>query len=72
MGSITHKETHRIKYQMALKGITQSAIAKYAGCTQPMVSQVLHGGKQSKKVQKVLASSLGYESFDRLLDEMEA
>ena len=72
MGSITHKETHRIKYQMALKGITQSAIARYARYSQPMVSQVLHGGKQSKNVQKVLAGSLGYESFDQLLNEIEA
>lgn len=67
MGKITHKETHWLKYQMALKGITQVDIASYAGCTRPMVSQVLHGRKQSVKVRTALAQAFGYASFDTLL-----
>lgn len=71
MGKITHQETHWLKYQMALNGITQPDIASCAGCSRPMVSQVLHGRKQSKKVRNVIAQALGYNSFEKLLASEE-
>lgn len=47
--TITQKEAYWIKYQMALKGITRADIAKHAGCTLPMVSQVIYGCKGAKR-----------------------
>jgi predicted transcriptional regulator len=69
MENITRKESFWIKYQMSLKGITQFAIARYAGCSQPMVSQVLHGRKRSANVQSALIRVLGYDSFKKLIED---
>jgi transcriptional regulator with XRE-family HTH domain len=71
MRKITYKETHWLKYQMAIKGITQDDIASQAGCSQPMVSQVLYGRKRSVKVRNALAQAFGYTSLENLLIEYE-
>lgn len=65
--SITRKETCWIKYMIAVKGITLTDIARYAGCTPPMVSQVIYGRKRSAKVRKAIMTALGYDSFEKLL-----
>jgi hypothetical protein len=65
---MNHKETQWIKYQMALNKITRSDIARIAGCSLPMVSQVIHGVKRSANVQYAIVKSLGYTSFKKLLE----
>ena len=64
--TITHREGLWIKYQMALKNLTQADIAAYAKCTQSMVSHVIHGRKVSANVYLALAKALGYKSFGEL------
>jgi antitoxin component HigA of HigAB toxin-antitoxin module len=66
---MTRQEVHWIKYQMALKGIKQIDIASNAGCTCPMVSQVLHGRKRSVNVQSAFIEILGYTSFNKLVED---
>jgi predicted transcriptional regulator len=65
---MTHEEVQWIKYQMALNKITQSDIATIAGCSLPMVSQVIHGRKRSANVQSSLVKALGYDSFKKLIE----
>jgi transcriptional regulator with XRE-family HTH domain len=65
--TITHSEKEWIKYRLALKGLTQTDIAIRAGCTRPMVSNVIAGRKVSANVSTALAKSLGYKSFDELI-----
>ncbi|MDR2634188.1 MAG: hypothetical protein LBC51_11305, partial [Treponema sp.] len=54
---MTHEEVQWIKYQMALNKITQSDIATIAGCSFPMVSQVIHGRKRSAQQFQIQESS---------------
>lgn len=63
---MTHREIQWIKYQMALKRITQKDIATSAGCSQAMVSQYLYGRKQSIKVYNAIMATMGYD-FHKLL-----
>jgi transcriptional regulator with XRE-family HTH domain len=65
--TITHHEREWIKYRLALKNLTQVDIAARAGCTPPMVSNVIGGRKNSANVIAVLIRALGYESFDQLI-----
>lgn len=64
---ITHSESEWIKYRLALNNITQTDIAVCAGCTQSMVSQVIHGRKVSVNVTAALAKALEFKSFDELI-----
>jgi predicted transcriptional regulator len=68
---IIRKETYWIKYLIALKGTTLTDISNYARCTPSMVSQVLHGRKQSARVKKIIAETLGYDSFANLVVDCE-
>ena len=65
--TITHHEREWIKYRLALKNLTQVDIAALAGCTRPMVSNVIAGRKVSANVLAVLLRALGYESFEQLI-----
>jgi transcriptional regulator with XRE-family HTH domain len=68
---MTHREAQWIKYQMALKRITQDNVAVSAGCSQPMVSQVIRGRKHSTNVCLALTQALGYPSFEKLIEDYE-
>jgi transcriptional regulator with XRE-family HTH domain len=65
--TITHHEGLWIKYQMAIKNLTQADIAAYAKCTPPMVSHVIHGRKVSANVCLALVKALGYKSLNELI-----
>jgi transcriptional regulator with XRE-family HTH domain len=65
--TLTHSEGQWIKYQMALKNLTQRDIAARAGCARPMVSEVIHGRKVSANVRAALVKALGYQSFEELI-----
>jgi len=53
--TITPKKGCYINYMLRVRSITQETVAKKAGVTQHMVSQVLRGVKNSEKVKKAIA-----------------
>jgi transcriptional regulator with XRE-family HTH domain len=55
-----------IKFKMKLNGITQYDIAAQAGCSAPMVSQVLGGYKNSERVKAAIIRILGRECLEGL------
>ena len=65
--TITRHEKEWIKYRLALQNLTQGDIAARAGCTRPMVSNVIAGCKVSANVSMALVKALGYKSFDELI-----
>jgi transcriptional regulator with XRE-family HTH domain len=56
-----------INFQLRLAGITQAAVAEKAGCNNRTVSDFLRGRKNSERVKKALAETLGYPSFEALI-----
>jgi transcriptional regulator with XRE-family HTH domain len=56
-----------INYRLRLAGITQAAVAAKAGCNNRTVSDFLRGRKNSERVKKALAETLGYPSFEALI-----
>jgi transcriptional regulator with XRE-family HTH domain len=65
--SVTSPERCWIKYQLSLKQAKLEDVARKAGCNITMVSQVLHGRKNSERVRQALADVLGFSSFDKLI-----
>jgi predicted transcriptional regulator len=65
--TITPRKGCWIKYQLNLRKITQEMIAEKAGVSQKMVSHFITGRKNSEKVKRALAETLGYSSFDSLI-----
>ena len=63
------KKTYVHTYVMLLLGernLSQTALAAKAGCAVQAVNQVLLGKSVSTHVQSVIATSLGYESWQAL------
>ena len=56
-----------ITYQLRLRGITHIELAKRAGCSRPLVSNVLAGRASSSKVYTALCIILGYSALSELL-----
>jgi len=65
--TITPQKGCWIKYQLNLRRITMTDIAIKANVSISMVSRFLNGFKNSEKVKKALAESLGYESFEKMI-----
>jgi hypothetical protein len=65
--TLTSPERCWIKYQLELRQANLWDVARKAKCNNTMVSQVLHGRKNSERVKQALADVLGYPSFDMLL-----
>jgi hypothetical protein len=57
-----------IRYQLNLRNIKLEAVAQKANCHPTMVSQVICGVKNSKRVGKALAGMLGYASYKELME----
>lgn len=55
-----------VTYQLRLKGITLTEVARRAGCSLPTVSNVLAGRHSSAKVYIVLCDILGYSTVSDL------
>lgn len=51
-----------VAFQLRLKGITLTEVARRAGCSLPTVSNVLAGRHSSVKVYIVLCDILGYSA----------
>jgi orotate phosphoribosyltransferase-like protein len=56
-----------IKYQLALQGLTQRAIAKELGVSNNTVRAVIYREKTSARVRSAVAVKLGYRSWDELI-----
>lgn len=71
------KDSHRITpnmeqgawicYRLKLAGISQKKLADQIGVSQQMVQQVAYGLKTSRRVQKTIAESLGYDTWTELI-----
>jgi hypothetical protein len=60
-----------IAYQMKLQGFSIASMAEGAGVSAPMVHMVIYGKKTSARVQKFIAMSLLYGSWNELLAARE-
>jgi transcriptional regulator with XRE-family HTH domain len=65
--TITPKKGCWIKYQLNLRNITYKTVAEKADVTENMITQFIKGRKNSDKVRRALAETLGYPSFDALI-----
>jgi lambda repressor-like predicted transcriptional regulator len=60
-----------IGYQMKLMGFSLISLSKSAGVSFQMVHAVVYGKKTSRRVQKVIARKLGFDSWSDLLAARE-
>lgn len=60
-----------IAYQLKLQGFTLESIAGCAGVSGAMIHMVIYGKKTSARVQKIIALSLCYDSWNELLAARE-
>jgi transcriptional regulator with XRE-family HTH domain len=65
--TITPQKGCWIKYQLNLRNITYKTVAEKAGVSEEMITQFIKGRKNSDKVRKALAETLGYLSFEKLI-----
>lgn len=56
-----------VTYQLRLRGLTHTELARLAGCSRPTVSNVLAGRTSSSKVYIALCDILGFSSISELL-----
>ncbi len=52
-----------VKAHLALRGITQSAIARRLKVTPQMVSHVIAGRRASRRVRKAIATAIGRDPW---------
>jgi hypothetical protein len=65
--TITPQKGCWIRYQLNLRNITCRTVAEKAGVSEGMITQFIKGRKNSDKVRKALAETLGYTSFEKLI-----
>jgi transcriptional regulator with XRE-family HTH domain len=65
--TITPKKGCWIKYQLNLRSITYKTVAEKANVSENMITQFVKGRKNSDKVRKALAETLGYPSFEAMI-----
>ena len=64
---VTRQEGNFIKYKLSQAGWTVSAVADLAGVNQSLVSNVLAGRSHSRAVEAMVASILGYASWNEMV-----
>jgi DNA-binding MurR/RpiR family transcriptional regulator len=65
--TITPQKGCWIKYQLNLRNITSRTVAEKAGVSEAMITHFIKGHKNSEKVRKALAETLGYTSFEKMI-----
>jgi len=65
--TITPKKGCWIKYQLALRNLTNQTVANKAGLSTQMVTNFIKGRKNSARIRAALADVLGYPSFEALI-----
>ena len=64
---VTREEGMYIQYQLKLKGYTYAEIAAELDCSRSAVQKVVTGQAHSRRIEKEVASVLGYESWNTML-----
>jgi lambda repressor-like predicted transcriptional regulator len=67
---ITPEQGLYIKYRLKCLGTTGAEIALEAGCTPQSVSDVLSGKSHSQRIERAVASRLGYKSWNDMVTEL--
>lgn len=65
--NVTSEEGMYIQYQLKLKGYTYAGIAAELDCSRVAVQRVVTGQAHSRRIEKEVASVLGYESWNTML-----
>ena len=65
--TITPRKGCWIKFQLNLRKIPYKTVAEKAGVSENMIAQFITGRKNSEKVRRALAETLGYPSFEKLI-----
>ncbi|WP_147615887.1 hypothetical protein [Treponema pectinovorum] len=67
---ITVSQGLYIKYRLKCMGVTGSDIAFEVGCAHQAVYNVLSGKSHSRRIESVVASKLGYPSWNAMVQEL--
>ena len=67
---ITPEQGLYIKYRLKCAGVSGADIALEVGCTQQSISDVLSGKSHSQRIERVVASRLGYKSWNDMVTEL--
>ena len=67
---ITPEQGLYIKYRLKCMGTTGAEIALEAGCTPQSVSDVLSGKSHSQRIERAVATRLGYKSWNDMVTEL--
>ncbi len=67
---ITSEQGLYIKYRLKCIGVSGSDIAQEVGCTKQIVSDVLSGKSHSQRIERVVASKLGYPSWNAMVQTL--
>lgn len=67
---ITAEQGLYIKYRLKREGFSSADIAFEIGCTPVSVSNVLSGKSHSRRIESVVASKLGYPSWNAMVQEL--
>jgi hypothetical protein len=65
--TITPRKGCWIKYQLNLRKIPYKTVAEKASVSENMIAQFITGRKNSEKVRRALAETLGYPSFEAMI-----
>ena len=67
---ITPNQGLYIKYRLKCGGVTGEDIAFEVGCSQQAVSNVLSGKSHSQRIERVVATKLGYTSWNAMVQHL--
>lgn len=70
--NVTREEGMYIQYQLKLKGYTYAGLAAELECSRSVVQKVVMGQKHSRRIEKEVASVLGFESWNTMLRTIRA
>lgn len=67
---ITYEQGLYIKYRLKCAGCTSTDIATETGCSKQAVQKVLSGKSHSQRIEHLVATKLGYSSWNAMVQEL--
>lgn len=67
---ITPEQGLYIKYKLKCTGLSSAAIAIELGCTAVSVCNVLSGKSHSQRIERAVATKLGYDSWNDMVQKI--
>ena len=67
---INASQGFHIKCQLKCAGLSNLKIAQSVGCSPQAVSSVLFGKSHSQRIEKAVATALGYRSWNDMVQEL--